>query len=342
MTDNPNPGRAIALRLLQSPLQRRGEESGTKGFHTMLDVLTAQPAHYKCMAFFLPFPREVLEGKITLDKQEMELVKRELYSKIYQSIGSLLLAILNVEAVRRIKESVKLIEAANTAYLRNNEDMQVIYNRDFSGKNMKVSPNHAFEDAVNSARRIMAEVEVLIIKMENDPLDYETCKKIAVKCEEFREATIRARESGFASTKELLSLLPIYRLWLDGAVFNSVDEIVRAFNTNSIGQTVSTVDGFRLRGHIEHFYFNLQSSARSSQFFAPTVPSNIPGDINPIAFHISSERVPTHFAPLFALMEQNLLTHFDAIQIKGDDGRKVLVFCPSTALRNPTPANLLQ
>ncbi len=327
VTNCPDAVHALVHRLISVPASTRSDKGR---FHTMLDVLTANAAKYRCTIFFLPLPREVLEGKIKLDEKDMAIVKAELYSKIYQSVGSLLLAILNVEAVRRMRESMKLIDAANEAYLRN---LQKPY----------AMPEKDFETAVATAKQIMVDVDMLITEMEKDPLNYELSKKLALKCEEFRNSTLRIRDSRFASGRKLVRLLPIYSLSLDRADFNGVDEIIRAFNSDSLGLPINdATHNPRLRGGVEHFDFNLQSSARRSQFFSPMVPSNIPGNIDPIAFHLTSENAPTHFAPLFAVIEENLLTHFDAIKLTGDDGRKVLVFCPSTALRGSATAGLLQ
>lgn len=318
-------GRTVALTLVP-------QVASPRDFHTMLDVLTAQPAHYRSTMFFLPFPRKFLKTGQYPDKETMELAKRELYEKVYQSIASLILAILNAEAVRRIRESVKLIETANGAYLdyksEHNPDYTPVFDR-------------PFEAAVQEARTIMADVEVLIERMAADLFDYDASRQIAEKCERFRNATLPIRDSRFASGRELRNLLPVYSLWLDRAEFIGVDAIVDAFNRDSIGQTANTSSGLRLRGDVERFHFDLRFTSRDSSVLGSRIPSDIPKAIDPIGLHIDSERMPTHFAPLLTSIEHSLATKFDALKLGKGDGRKVLVFCPSTALRGGTIAGLL-
>ncbi len=326
-------------------------------FTALTDAITARAKPYERTLFFLPCSRAELQaGK----KETSARVKRELYAKIYQSIGSLVLAIINVECIRRVRKATEIIEQGNRAY----EDYR---------KQEYSSRDEGFEKAVETAKRIRAEIDAFIPKLVENPLDYETCKQIAGKVTEFQQQVIaEVTKTSWVSRRELLKTIPKYEFNADRAWFNGPDEIINAFAQGQMpGMMGDDVEGYRIRGRTADFYLNLQSSARTSQFFNPQVPKEIPRDVDPIALHIHGEeslgetmartgiggavsRVldgkgdastdATAFAGLFEAMEKNLLRHFDAVEMERN-GKKLVVFCPQPGLltaptmRLPQPAS---
>ncbi len=284
-------------------LDRAGRQS------PLIDALTASPKSYSCMLLLFPFRREVYDRIIndTLqpNKEKLMNAQRELYKHVYQVVGSLILAIINVENVRKIRAATDYVEERFGIYEKAAQQNK----RD-----------NAFEEAVQKARQLRTDVDALIDQLADAPHRLDLCERIVSACKRYGKIYDALRDLGFVEWRKLFENKPRFSICQDGTPIESVDSILNFLGGNDMPFPVEQP---RLNVRLAGIQIKLTPNAREhTAFFNAFLPTYKFPDLHPIGLLVKTEE-KTYFADLFLQVELQLRTRYECEEIRAANGAKV-------------------
>ncbi len=289
--------------------------------------LTEPPRHFGANVIFFPCGKNTLDALSGLSKEDLALrkesfaiAKREMYTHIYQGLCSLMLAILNIDNVRRINAATAIAEAGYTEYQVNLERIELKYREH--------SRNTEFEEAVKKAQTIRDKSNDLIQRLLDLPDDLSLCRVLAAECKSFLDL-ISDLGTRYVDSKELLANRPNFTVDISTTRYSlNLDSLIQILSEGHLG--ASSIDDLRIHEtSIADVEIRLEPSSRSSTFFGPFIPANVPYEIDPVGFYVRPKKESTYFATLFQSLEDGLRRKFEVTQETAQDGRSIHVFCPN-------------
>ena len=305
----------------------------TKG--PFISALEAPPQPYERKSFlFFPFRKQLFrpltEGKIEIDEKGYELAKRELYGHAYQAVCSLILAIMNVDNVRKIREATTELEQGLWRYQIAYRHEREVYRK---ASLTPPSPNRKFEELVKEAGEIRDQSDLLIDQLAQNADRFDLCEKIDELCTKFRHILSEVNIVGRAHIKseKLKRLRPKFFFNMERLFINDIHQILDYLSGKSrfLGGESSDILKMTLIAQVADVSIRLEPEFRNATAFKFLIPSEVPPEIDPVGLYIECETIGrgTYFAGLFEAMERSLKTRFQHQEIPG---KASVIFFPKT------------
>lgn len=327
-------------------LETEGLWARPKGAHSpFVDALTAPPKSYGSTMLLFPITRttfqHVCSDSLSIPKERLDLAHAELYLHAYQTVGSLMLAMINVDIARKIRQFTELLERGNREYEDNLRTMaEVLRKAKFS---FGPTRDEKLEQGVRLAIQGRDEVNGLIDRLAESPYDLSLCTQMDALCASFEEIYELVRYSQFVSSRELLKTLPSFSFYETGfgglgRSFQSLQDVIdflgrtadffHSINYVPGADNVPDVNNLQINARLAGVHIRLMSHARASHTFGSAIPKGIPHEIEPIGLLIEADdkATGTYFSALFEATEARLRKIFECQVLTGPE--RTLVFFP--------------
>ncbi|MEK6982195.1 MAG: hypothetical protein AABX38_04660 [Candidatus Micrarchaeota archaeon] len=306
------------------------------GKSPLVDALTSQAKSFSTVMLLFPVNKDLFDkvssGSLKLDEEKLKLARVELFKHVYQTIGSLILAIVNIDNVRKIREGIEHIE---TVFEK--EEVQLTeYEKDCERRGKKFDKtlynDEKLEKAITLSRELRVRIDILVARLAEAPDRLDLCRELANECKKFEDICKLVHDSSGVDKRKLYDLLPDFGNLGREESNDSFETLI-----NFLGGTgekdrvfINKFEDLRINGRIADITIRLEPNIRTSTTFNQLMPKDLPYKFSGVGLKIEANDVKegTYLAQLLESMQQRLTKRFEYEIIERETGATTMMFFP--------------
>jgi hypothetical protein len=308
----------------------------------------SKPRAFEASVYLAPVSRDdiqILHRTVKPeDSGKYRLIRRRLVQETYQSLGSLIFAIINTDALFRMRRSKGTLE---NAFRQCQDKIKKGEWFDYSFHDLPFEEDYA--TVMRKREEIVSGAEAIIEKLACFPTDFDASKKMSETAKEYDEFAVteaqRIAHRMNMSTEDLLSLYARYGANYNGMQFESFEHLAsQLFGGHFWRGPIPRQEDLDSGKAYDFLHMRLRTNSgvlvkmSNAHELPPKIRElfefpdcKIAGSVQPIEVRVTSEGRGTRHAAFLRGVFNRLKKAYDYMRLDFM-GKEVLLFCPKRSL----------